>query len=242
MIDTIRHVATPEGVELDLRIAGPVPRAYAWLVDFLLRFGAAIALISVLAFLGQAGQGIFLILWFLIEWFYPVVFEVWRGATPGKQAFDLVVLHDDGTPVTLASSLTRNLLRFVDFLPFLYAFGLIFMLLSRDSKRLGDMAAGTIVVYRDRAAALPVLPEVTGALSPHMALKPAEAKSVIDFAARTPGLSAARAEELGSFASALTRRHARNPAEGVSVLLRMAHYLAGSNTHSGNGKGGGTAK
>ena len=236
MIDTIRHVATPEGVELDLRIAGPVPRAYAWLVDFLLRTGAAIALISVLAFLGRAGQGIFLILWFLIEWFYPVVFEVWRGATPGKQAFDLVVLHDDGTPVNLASSLTRNLLRFVDFLPFLYAFGLVFMLLSRDSKRLGDMAAGTIVVYRDRAPALPQLPAVTGPLAPHVALKPAEAKSVIDFAARAPSLSAARAEELGSFAPALTTRHARNPAEGVGVLLRMAHHLAGN---TGNG---GTAK
>ena len=220
--DTIRRVATPEGVELTLRIAGPVPRAYAWMLDFLIRCGAAIALISVLAYMGSAGMGIFLIIYFLIEWFYPVVFEVWRGATPGKKALGLVVLHDDGTPVNLANSITRNLLRFADFLPFLYAFGLICMLLSRDAKRLGDLAAGTVVAYLDRPTPLPPFP-ATRPITPPQLLKPSEARAVIDFAARAATLSPERAQELARFAPQLVGG-AQDP---VAVLTGIANHAAG---------------
>ncbi len=150
MLDTAREIPTPEGIELNLRLAGPVARALAWAVDLLLRVAVFGVLGIPLAMLGSVGGGIYLILWFGLEWLYPTVFEVYfGGATPGKRALALMVLHSDGTPVGLSASLTRNLLRAVDFLPFLYGFGLLAMVLSRDFQRLGDIAGGTVVVYRE---------------------------------------------------------------------------------------------
>ena len=149
MLDTAREVPTPEGIELSLRLAGPVSRSLAWLIDFVVRVVAMAALSTALSLLGKFGIGLLLILWFALEWLYPTVFEVWfDGATPGKRSLGLIVLHDDGTPVRLPASLTRNLLRAVDFFPILYGFGLVTMLLNRDFKRIGDIAAGTVVVYR----------------------------------------------------------------------------------------------
>src|SRR4051812_50188043 len=69
------------------------------------------------------------------------------GATPGQRVFALRVVMDNGLPVTAAAALTRNLLRVADFLPFGYGFAIVSMLLRRDCKRLGDLAAGTIVVH-----------------------------------------------------------------------------------------------
>src|SRR5207342_2574723 len=113
------------------------------------------------------GSGILLILWFALEWFYPTICEVWfNGATPGKKFLGLLVLHADGTPVGLPASLIRNLLRAVDFLPFLYGFGLLAMLLNRDFQRLGDIAGGTLVVYRETAFQ-------HGAIPPAVPLPPA---------------------------------------------------------------------
>ena len=120
MLDTLRRVPTPEGFELTLRLAGPVPRALAFAIDLTIRVALFGAIAGLLGHIGGAGKGLILIIAFLLEWFYPVVCEVWwNGATPGKRAFGLVVLNDNGTPVTFGASLTRNLLRAVDFLPML---------------------------------------------------------------------------------------------------------------------------
>jgi len=151
MLDTLRRVPTPEGIELTLRLAGPVPRAYAFIVDLMIRGMIMLVIVQILAFAGRSGTGLFLIAYFAIEWFYPVLFELfWNGATPGKRAFSLMVVNDNGTPVTVGASIIRNMLRAVDFLPMLWAFGLLSMLFTRDFKRLGDLAAGTVVVYRDK--------------------------------------------------------------------------------------------
>src|SRR5215813_9152409 len=125
MLDTYRPVETPEGVEIGLRVAGPVPRLYAAALDFAIRFIVYIFLSAVLGGLGKAGVGFLLIAMFLIEWFYPVVFEVkGGGATPGKRLMKLLVLQRDGTPVGWTASVIRNLVRFADLLPFGYGFGL----------------------------------------------------------------------------------------------------------------------
>ena len=93
-LDTVYTVNTPEGIALELSPAGPVPRLLAWLLDLLLRSGISILLFITLSILGKLGIGIALILLFLLEWFYPVFFEVLaRGATPGKAALDLVVVE-----------------------------------------------------------------------------------------------------------------------------------------------------
>ena len=223
MLDTLRSVPTPEGFELTLRLAGPVPRSLAFVIDLMIRAGVYFVIALVLSQLKSTGFGMLMILAFLLEWFYPVVFEVWRnGATPGKRAFGLAVLNDNGTPVTFGASITRNVLRAVDFLPFLYAFGLVTMLLNRDFKRLGDLAAGTIVVYRDQPAVRGALPQAR-LVVPAVPLTLAEKRAVLDFAERYATLTEERANELAEHAVPLVGT-AREPAQ---VLLGIAHYQRG---------------
>jgi uncharacterized RDD family membrane protein YckC len=88
---------------------------------------------------------------FLFYWGYYVFFEMlWNGQTPGKRWTGLRVIRADGTPITLSESLIRNLTRLVDFLPAAYGVGIITMFIDKQSRRLGDLAAGTLVVH-DRA-------------------------------------------------------------------------------------------
>lgn len=204
MLDTCRAIETPEGVELGLRVAGPAPRFLAWVIDMLIRGAIYIGLSIILALLGRLGIGLLLIVIFLLEWFYPVLFEVYRqGATPGKRSMGLRVMHDDGTPVGWSASLVRNLLRAVDFLPLLYGLGLTSMLLTRDFKRLGDLAAGTLVVYSTQAPAPPSLPVATPQ-APPVPLSTQEQRAVVDFAERAALLTPERVGELAGLATPLT--------------------------------------
>ncbi|HEX2165186.1 MAG TPA: RDD family protein [Thermoanaerobaculia bacterium] len=224
MIDTYRAIETPEGVELRLRLAGPAPRALAWLIDATLRLvGYAVASIP-MTLLGRVGQGLFFLVLFLGEWFYPVLFEVYAGgATPGKKLVGLAVVHDDGTPVGWSGALLRNLLRFVDFLPVAYGAGLATMLFQPRFKRLGDLAAGTVVVHGEReeralrAVDAPPLP-------PPLPLDPDEQRAVVAFAERMPLWGPARAAELATLAAPLV--DARGQA-AVTRLAGVANWLVG---------------
>lgn len=225
MLDTAREIPTPEGIELNLRLAGPVARALAWAVDLLLRVAVFGVLGIPLAMLGSVGGGIYLILWFGLEWLYPTVFEVYfGGATPGKRALALMVLHSDGTPVGLSASLTRNLLRAVDFLPFLYGFGLLAMVLSRDFQRLGDIAGGTVVVYRELDLQHGAIPQAVP-LQPARPLSAAEQRTLLDLAARSQVLTPERAQELASLAPRLTG--GRDDVAALGRVLSIANYLIG---------------
>ena len=105
MLDTYREVVTPEGVGLHLPAAGPVPRALAWGIDLAIRLGIVLVMAMFLALLGKVGQGLHLIVMFLVFWAYPIVLEsVWRGQTPGKKALGLRVVAIDGAPVGPSSS------------------------------------------------------------------------------------------------------------------------------------------
>ena len=221
--DTQHSVDTPEGIALKLATAGPVPRALAFVIDQLIRIGAFIALAFVLPQLGNFGFGLFLISLFLIEWFYPVLFEVLNnGQTPGKAAMGLRVLHDDATPVSWGASMTRNILRAVDFLPFFYGFGLVSCLLTRDFKRLGDLVAGTVVVYATRRAAAPTLPDIKPQ-SPGFALQQDEQQAILSFAERSPQLTEERAAELANLTGELVARADRP----LTHLQGVANWIAG---------------
>ena len=225
MLDTARRIATPEGIELELRLAGPVPRAGAWALDFLLRLAFLFLLSLVLGALGGFGTGVFLLTWFFLEWLFPAWCEVnLAGATPGKKALGLAVLHDDGTPVRWPAALARNLLRAIDFLPLFYCIGLAAMVMNREFKRLGDLAAGTIVVYTEpkpRGFAIPEAPP----LAPPVALTLPEQRAILDFAERAQGLTAERAEELAMIPHALTGR--LDGPGAAERLVRIANYLVG---------------
>ena len=224
MLDTRRSIETPEGVELGLRLAGPVVRGYAWMIDLLIRFAVYIALGTVISIFGAFGQGLYLIIIFLMEWFYPVVFEFYnKGATPGKRSMGIKVVHDDGTEVTLQSSLLRNLLRSVDFLPLFYGVGLVSMLFTRDFKRLGDITAGTIVVYQDR------LSEASDIVSlapktPPVPLAPLEQKAIIQYAERVKLFTPQRSSELANILEDVT--HEKDE-KAVQSLLQYANWMMG---------------
>jgi uncharacterized RDD family membrane protein YckC len=142
---------------------------------------------------GTLGIGFWMILLFVLEWFYPVLFEVlWHGQTPGKKAMGISVIHDDLTPVSFGTSLVRNLLRTVDFLPLFYLAGLITMLSNRQFQRLGDLAAGTLVISVRESAKPASVGNITP-LAPSTLLQRSEQTSIIDFLHRSKQLSAASA-------------------------------------------------
>ena len=100
MLDSLLILETPEGVRLSLHLAGIVPRSLAFGVDMLIRGGILFALAVGLSELGNIGTGLMLIALFLMEWLYPVIFEVYfRGATPGKKMLGLTVMESSGLPV-----------------------------------------------------------------------------------------------------------------------------------------------
>ncbi len=218
-LDTVCRFETPEGVDLGLHVAGPVSRALAWVLDALIRYAVLLALSIVLTPLLELGFGLFLILLFLVEWFYPVIFEVVRGATPGKKAMGLLVVHDNGTPVGWSASLIRNLLRGIDFLPLFYCFGLISVLLNSRFKRLGDLAAGTLVVYAEKPREPSALAHAEAQVLP-VALSVDEQRALLDFAERSPAISPARVEELAEY---ITEERGR---EAVEKVLGYAGWIA----------------
>lgn len=222
LVDTLRHVETPEGVELILRTAGPIARAQAYILDFVFRFILFIVFAFVLGVLGKTGNGIFLIFVFLIEWFYPVLFEVLKqGKTPGKRVMNIAVVRDDGRPLDWTSSIIRNFLRFADFLPFLYFFGTISMVLQKDFKRLGDLAAGTVVVYTDLVGVGRLLPDELP-LQPPMNLSLVEQRAIVAFAERTDLLSIERQKELTELITPIIGKQ-----DSSKNLIAMARWIVG---------------
>lgn len=203
-------------------------RARAWFFDLLIRMAILLMLGLILGALGKVGTGLMVLIAFVLEWAYPVLFEVLRqGQTPGKRACDLRVLHEDGTPVQWRASVARNLIRAVDFLPVCYGFGLIAMLLNRDFKRLGDLAAGTIVVHSERRRASKRVP-MAEPLASQTALNLAEQRAVIDFAERRATWSAERANELAANAeSALPRITRNDPTDAATRVVQLANFLVG---------------
>lgn len=220
-IDTLDRVETPDGIELSLRPAGPVLRAVAWLVDFCLRGGIVIVLALLLGFLEIIGMALMLLAWFLINWWYPVLFEVYaHGATPGKKAVGLRVVNQDGTPVGWGPSVIRNLLRQVDFLPVLYATGLVSMYCNRRFQRLGDLAAATLVVYVERPeTANPETDAAAGQALP-LRLTAVEQRAILSFAERCPRLHPERAAELAELLSPLTGLTGTDNVERVLAWAR----------------------
>ena len=226
MLDTTRRVATPEGIELTLRLAGPVPRALAWAIDLAIRLAILFAVAMLAALLGRAGGGLILLTAFFVEWLLPAWFEAaWNGQTPGKRMMDIAVLNDDGTPLRWPAALTRNLLRAVDFLPLFYGVGLVAMLANRDFKRLGDLAAGTVVVYsNEKITADRRIPEAA-AIVPPVALDLDEQRALLELAERSTSLTQERFEELAELPRPLVG-NLEGP-RAAARLLGIANHIAG---------------
>jgi uncharacterized RDD family membrane protein YckC len=151
-------IATPEGVELELVLAGVGSRFAASLLDVVIQLGAIFALAVVLGPLGSSGYVVaaYLVAVFLILFAYDITLETWnRGRTVGKLAAGLRVVRVGGEPEGFLTAAVRNFLRIVDFLPAFYVVGVISILVTSRNQRLGDLAAGTLVVRERRPAVTP---------------------------------------------------------------------------------------
>ena len=226
MLDTRYRVEIPGGINLEAQVVGPIPRFFAFAIDLAIR-GIVIFVLSILSIpFGSfgLGGGFFLIFLFAIEWLYPVLFEVYmRGQTPGKRLLGISVINDDLSPVTLGTSMVRNLLRTVDFLPLFYLAGLVTMLSNRRFQRLGDMAAGTLVISVPESAKPAVTKDILP-LPPSTSLLRNEQSAIVDFLQRSQQLSEPRQQELASILEGVTHQKTDN---GVEQLQRIGAWFLG---------------
>lgn len=168
-------IDTPENVAFRYKVAGIGSRFLAAIIDSILILLIEIFIIGVILLfwstqtspnLGTPTSAwLYAILAFIastILWSYYIFFEMqWNGKSPGKRIVGLQVIRNDGTSITLTESLIRNLIRLVDFLPANYAFGVLTMFIDNQSRRLGDLAAGTLVVLEQSTVTLESLEGAT---------------------------------------------------------------------------------
>ncbi len=161
------RIDTPELVSIELLLAGVGSRFIAVLLDTLI-WSVVMALLGVLSWMFLPAIGalgvlsyqwtvaVFTFAFFLLHWGYFTLFEAFGGGrTPGKRIAHIRVIQRSGRPIGLFESMARNLIRFVDELPLFYVVGLISVFVTRQHQRLGDLAAGTLVV-RDRLQQVPL--------------------------------------------------------------------------------------
>jgi uncharacterized RDD family membrane protein YckC len=155
-------IETPELVAIEMPLAGIGSRFIALLVDYLILIAGLIVLWFLTLLLGPAlksfgrisaqwAEAMVIFILFLFSWGYFTLFEAfWNGRTPGKRVAKIRVIQRSGRSIGLVESMARNLVRYVDMQPFpIYAVGVITMFVTQQHQRLGDLAAGTLVV-RDR--------------------------------------------------------------------------------------------
>jgi uncharacterized RDD family membrane protein YckC len=204
-------ISTPEGIELKLTLAGVGSRFVSALVDFTIQILLILALYFVfrVSELGGYGAAAYAIFSFVLVFGYDVFFEVLAsGRTLGKRWNGLRVVRAEGAPITLLPSMIRNLLRLVDFLPFGYLVGIVAVLATRRNQRLGDVAAGTIVIRERRTRAVE-----EALLDTSMDARTQAAR--LDTSAVTP-------DELAAIRRFLARRHEID----LDARRELAHTMA----------------
>lgn len=150
---------TPEQLEINYNIARLGSRFIAALWDsffiasleILLIFGSYLIVDAVDGFASELGNwivGVMIFMIFVILWGYYVIFELmWNGQSPGKRLVGIRTVRQNGAPIGLSESAIRNIVRIIDFMPMGYGFGVLTMFVDMQSRRLGDFAAGTLVVH-----------------------------------------------------------------------------------------------
>jgi uncharacterized RDD family membrane protein YckC len=210
-------IPTPEGVDLQLTLAGGGARFVSALVDVVIQIVLLVAVTGIAAAMGAFGSGygyaFAFVAGFLVFAGYDVLFEVFNsGRTPGKRLNGLRVVRVDGSPVTFFTSAVRNVLRLVDLLPGMYLVGIATILVTRQNQRLGDVAAGTLVVRERTQQPAPRRSPAAPAPAP-----PPPAADAWD----VTGVSA---EELAAVRSFLARRYELTS----EARYRLATDLAGA--------------
>jgi uncharacterized RDD family membrane protein YckC len=161
------NIDTPEQIALEFSLATIGSRFLALAIDTLIQVGcglilfAGLSMAAILANGASQRMGPWLLAaavlgFFLIYYGYFALFEsIWNGQTPGKRVIGLRVIHASGRPVSVFEAILRNIVRVADQLPGIYAIGIVCVFVTQRSQRLGDLAAGTVVVHEDTARGAP---------------------------------------------------------------------------------------
>jgi len=238
-LDNTVEVETPEHVHFRYRVAGPMRRMLAYLLDLLIRLVVllVLGLIVMIAAGGtEAFTGVVLIIAFFLEWGYYVFFETTGdGRSPGKRALSLRVVKEGGYPIGVIDSVLRNLLRGADWLPLFYVVGLFVMAADSRFRRIGDRVAGTLVVVEERSRVAPPLaiaPAPTAAELEGFPQRPplsAWERETLELYLRRVDLTPARREELAlMIAPVLAQRMGLTVKDPVRFLALLHHRIAAS--------------
>jgi uncharacterized RDD family membrane protein YckC len=236
-LDVMVRLETPERIAFEYPLGGPFRRFTAYLVDLCLMgllVGAAVTVSMFMAFGSLSGTGPALVAYFLISWGYGAFCEgVFSGQTPGKRMLALRVVSDRGVPITGAQAVLRNLVRVVDgLIPFCFLLGLSSMLMTKKFQRLGDLAAGTMVIVEDRRSRLglvriqdPRVLAVLDRLPVRIAAGSHLARALSDYVRRRHRFSHALREELAEpLARPLRARFALSDSVAADTVLCAVYH------------------
>lgn len=226
-LDTLQTVELAEGMEVHLRMAGPFLRLMAFLLDILIKIAGFFLIAMLVGFGsmvlgGNIATGIYELFAFVLLWFYPVLFEVSRwGATPGKKIVGIRVVNEAGGAITIGQAMIRNFIRSIEIMLPLLPMVAFF---NPRFQRLGDLAAGTLVVYsrqrHDPISGVP--PTMKSSIPVNIALTREERASMIAFRYRSANWSEARRAELANHLSPMT---GQSGPKAVNSIVGMAQWL-----------------
>ena len=213
-------IDTPEQIALELPLAGIGSRFLAIAIDTLIQVAlylivGLIALLtlpvdSMFMFLPRLiGPALAIFVLFAIYWGYFALFEIfWKGQTPGKRFAGIRVIKDSGRPINAFEAVGRNLMRAVDGMPGIYGVGLVCMMCNRQSRRLGDFVAGTVVVHE----------------KPTEEVRPSWNTST-ETSASTPGLGQVTTDELVLIETYLSRRWELDKLVRLNTAIQIAERI-----------------
>jgi uncharacterized RDD family membrane protein YckC len=214
-------IDTPEQIALELPLAGIGSRFLAMAIDTLIQTALYLITAIIFIFTLPVGSSMFMFLprligpalaifiLFAVYWGYFAVFEIlWQGQTPGKRFAGIRVIKESGRPINAFEAIGRNLLRAVDGLPGIYGVGLVCMMCNRQSRRLGDFVAGTVVVHE----------------KPTEEVRPSWNTST-ETSAATPGLGLLTADELVLIETYLSRRWELDKLVRLNTAIQIAERI-----------------
>ncbi|MDR3635015.1 MAG: RDD family protein [Isosphaeraceae bacterium] len=235
-LDTTVRIVTPERIVFLYPVAGPFRRAVGYFIDLLVICAIVMGLSIAAQFLtlgSMSGMGPILVGYFVIVWGYGAFCEgLFNGQTVGKRAMGLRVVSDQGIPITGAQAVLRNLVGTVDgIIPFWYLGSLTSMMLTRKFQRLGDLAAGTMVVVeerRRRVGVVRVKDRAVEALLPWLPLRvaagPEMARALSDYVKHRGRFGPARREEMAAHLARPLRERYKLPPNAPSDTVLCAVY------------------
>jgi uncharacterized RDD family membrane protein YckC len=235
-LDTAIRLVTPERIRFQYPLAGPFRRAVAYLIDLAVWLILCLVVLLVLILLQLGGSfvmGIFLVVYFLSQWGYGAFCEaLFNGRTPGKWMLGLRVVSVEGIPIRGGQAVLRNLLWTAEwFLPFGYLPAIASMMLSRRFQRLGDLAAGTMVVVERRASVggvaklrEPGIERVLAWLPAQVAAGPELARALSDYVKRRRRFGPELRDEIAAHVAGPIRARYALPADATNDAIVCALY------------------